>query len=100
MLVGRGWSAGGRRAVQTGVAIKTKNIHVIAVISSLSLAYQERHISTTMPLKEIMVVLDNAPCHTDAEDVFDESKMAVKRFLAHQRAAILRVPDGTTITEH
>ncbi|POM65217.1 Hypothetical protein PHPALM_19104 [Phytophthora palmivora] len=86
-----------------------------------------RHISTTMPLDEVVVVLDNAPCHTDAEDVFDEEefedaevlklrpyspmlnpienvfsvyKSAVKRFLARQRPAILRVPDGKTITEH
>ncbi|KAG2790812.1 hypothetical protein PC116_g21759 [Phytophthora cactorum] len=38
---GRGWSARGRRAIQNGVASKGKNIHVIAVISSTSLAYQE-----------------------------------------------------------
>ncbi|KAG3114664.1 hypothetical protein PI125_g6212 [Phytophthora idaei] len=38
---GRGWSARGRRAVQNGVASKGKNIHVIAVISSTGLAYQE-----------------------------------------------------------
>ncbi|POM62251.1 hypothetical protein PHPALM_28616 [Phytophthora palmivora] len=63
-----------------------------------------------MPLDEVVVVLDIAPCHTDAEDGFDEEefedaeilklKPAVKRFLARQRPAILRVPDGTTITEH
>ncbi|POM69810.1 Hypothetical protein PHPALM_13877 [Phytophthora palmivora] len=33
--------ARGRRAVQTGVASKGKNIHVIAVISSSGLAYHE-----------------------------------------------------------
>ncbi|POM73403.1 Hypothetical protein PHPALM_9751 [Phytophthora palmivora] len=73
--------------------VKGKNIHVIAVISSSGLANQEsqfgsftadlanefirrflRHISTTMPLDEVVVVLDNAPCHTDAEDVFDEEE--------------------------
>ncbi|POM75866.1 Hypothetical protein PHPALM_6970 [Phytophthora palmivora] len=141
-----GWSARWCRAVQTGVASKGKSIHVIAVISSSGLAYQEsqfgsntadlanefirrflRHISTTNPLDEVVVVLDIAPCHTDAEDVFDEEefedaevlklgsyspmlnpienvfsvyKSAVKRFLGRQRPAILRVPDGTTITEH
>ncbi|POM67189.1 Hypothetical protein PHPALM_16855 [Phytophthora palmivora] len=110
--------------VQTGVASKGKNINVIAVISSSGLAYQE---SQFVPLDEVVVVLDNAPCHTDAEDVFDEEefedaevlilgpyspmlnpienvfsvyKSAVKRFLARQRPAILRVPDGTTIAEH
>ncbi|POM80729.1 Hypothetical protein PHPALM_1399 [Phytophthora palmivora] len=81
------------RAVQIDVASKGKNIHVIAVISSSGLAYQEsqfssitadlanefirrflRHISTTMPLDEVVVVLDIAPCHTDVEDVFDEEE--------------------------
>ncbi|POM74369.1 Hypothetical protein PHPALM_8682 [Phytophthora palmivora] len=117
-----------------------------AIAELYSLAYQEsqfgsitvdlanefirrflRHISTTMPLDEVVVVLDIAPCHTDAEDVFDEEefedaevlklgpyspisvpienvfsvyKSVIKRFLARQRPAILRVPDGTTITEH
>ncbi|POM62636.1 hypothetical protein PHPALM_28179 [Phytophthora palmivora] len=74
----------------TGVASKGKNIHVIAVISSSGLANQEsefgsftadlanefircflRHISTTIPLDE---VVDNALCHADAEDVFDEEE--------------------------
>ncbi|KAG3109715.1 hypothetical protein PI124_g5825 [Phytophthora idaei] len=143
---GRGWSARGRRAVQNGVASKGKNIHVIAVISSTGLAYQEsqfgsftaelanefirrflRHIRTTTSLDEVVVVLDNAPCHTSAKDVFEEEefqdaeilklgpyspmlnpienvfsayKSAVKRFLARQRPAILRVPEDTTISEH
>ncbi|POM68149.1 Hypothetical protein PHPALM_15726, partial [Phytophthora palmivora] len=106
---------------------KGKDIHVIAVISSSGLAYQEsqfgsftadlanefirrflRHISTTMPSDEVVIEVDNAPCHTDAEDVFDEEefedaevlnpienvfsvyKSAVKRFLARQCPAILR----------
>ncbi|KAG2790396.1 hypothetical protein PC129_g6866 [Phytophthora cactorum] len=38
---GRGWSRRGQRAVQTSVASKGKNIHVIAVISSTGVAYQE-----------------------------------------------------------
>ncbi|KAE9307099.1 hypothetical protein PR003_g21081 [Phytophthora rubi] len=143
---GRGWSKRGRRAVQTSVTSKGKNIHVIAVISSTGLAYQEsqfgsltfdlanefirrflRHIQATTPLNEIVLVLDNAPCHTNAKDVFDEEefagaevlklgpyspmlnpienvfsvyKNAVKRFLARQRPSILRVPEGVTITEH
>ncbi|KAG2774441.1 hypothetical protein PC116_g2870 [Phytophthora cactorum] len=90
---GRGWSARGRPAVQNGVASKGKNIHVIAVISSTGLAYQEsqfgsftaelanefirrflRHIGTTTPLDEVVVVLDNAPCHTSAKDVFEEEE--------------------------
>ncbi|KAI9993877.1 hypothetical protein PInf_016398 [Phytophthora infestans] len=77
---GRGWSAKGRRAVQTSVASKGKNIHVIAVIASTGLAYQGshfgsltsdlpnefirrflRHIRLSTPLDEIVLVLDNAP---------------------------------------
>ncbi|POM74305.1 Hypothetical protein PHPALM_8761 [Phytophthora palmivora] len=70
-----------------------------------------------MPLDEVVVVLDNARCHTNAEDVFDEEVFGdadvlklgpytpmlnhiANRFLARQRPAILRVPDGTRITEH
>uniref|UniRef100_H3GWH0 Tc1-like transposase DDE domain-containing protein n=1 Tax=Phytophthora ramorum TaxID=164328 RepID=H3GWH0_PHYRM len=86
-----------------------------------------RRIKTSTPLDEVVLVLDNAPCHTNAKDVFAEEefqdaemlklgpyspmlnpienvfsvyKSAVKRFLARQRPGILRVPDGTTITEH
>ncbi|GMF12595.1 unnamed protein product [Phytophthora lilii] len=143
---GRGWSRRGQRASQAGAASKGKNIHVIAVISSTGLAYQEsqfgsftadlanefirrflRHIQASTPLNELVLVLDNAPCHSSAKDVFEEQefqdaellrlgpyspmlnpienvfsvyKSAVKRFLARQRPAILRVPDGVTITEH
>ncbi|KAL4140230.1 hypothetical protein PRNP1_014515 [Phytophthora ramorum] len=71
---GRGWSnwGGGQRAVQTGVASKGKNIHIIATISSTGLANQEsqfdsltaeladefirrflRHIKTSTPLGEV-----------------------------------------------
>ncbi|KAG2778094.1 hypothetical protein PC129_g17754 [Phytophthora cactorum] len=145
-LRGRGWGVRGRRAVQNGVASKGKNIHVIAMISSTGLAYQEsqfgsftaelanefirhflRHIRTTTSLDEIVVVLDNAPCHTSTKDVFEKEefqdaemlklgpyfttlnpienvfsayKSAVKRFLTRQRPAILRVPENTTIIEH
>ncbi|KAG6948673.1 hypothetical protein JG687_00015329, partial [Phytophthora cactorum] len=86
-----------------------------------------RHIRTTTSLDEIVVVLDNAPCHTSTKDVFEEEefqdaemlklgpyfttlnpienvfsayKSAVKRFLTRQRPAILRVPENTTIIEH
>ncbi|KAE8907420.1 hypothetical protein PF005_g2451 [Phytophthora fragariae] len=86
-----------------------------------------RHIQATTPLNEIVLVLDNAPCHTKAEDVFDEEqfegaevlklgsyspmlnpignafsvyKSAVKSFLARQRPAILRVPEAVTIRVH
>ncbi|KAG3074348.1 hypothetical protein PI124_g20601 [Phytophthora idaei] len=83
-----------------------------------------RHIRTTPSLDEVVVVLDNAPCHTSANDVFEEEefqdadmlklgpyspmlnpienayKSAVKRYLARQRPAILHVPEDTTITEH
>ncbi|EGZ23185.1 hypothetical protein PHYSODRAFT_478459, partial [Phytophthora sojae] len=86
-----------------------------------------RHIRSTTPLDEVVLVLDNAPSHTSAKDVFEEAKYvgadmlkiepyssmlnpienvfslyksAVKRFLARQRPNILRVPERTTITEH
>ncbi|KAG6612557.1 Replication protein A 70 kDa DNA-binding subunit [Phytophthora cinnamomi] len=143
---GRGWSKRGQRAVQTSVASKGKNIHVIAVISSTGVAYHEsqfgsftaelsnefirrflRHIGASTPLAEVVLVLDITPCHTSSKDVFEEEgfaaagmlklgpyspmlnpienvfsvyKSAVKHFLARQRPAILRAPEGTTITEH
>ncbi|GMF17040.1 unnamed protein product [Phytophthora fragariaefolia] len=142
----REWIARGKRVVQAGVASKSKNIHAIAVISSIGVAYQEsqfgpltaelanefirrflRHIRSSMPLSEVALVLGNAPCHTSAKDVFEEEefkdavplklrpyspmlnpienvfyvyKSAVKRFLARQCPAILRVHDRVTITEH
>lgn len=74
-----------------------------------------------------MLVVDNAPCHTRAEEVFGERsfvgaellrvgpyspmlnpienvfsayKASFKRFLAHQRRVIMREPRDRTITEH
>ncbi|POM80622.1 Hypothetical protein PHPALM_1519, partial [Phytophthora palmivora] len=98
--------------------------HVGAVPSGLT--YQESQFSSfTGDLANEFI--RRFLCHTDAEDVFDEEefedaevlklgpyspklnpienvfsvyKSAVKQFLARQRPAILRVPDGTTITEH
>ncbi|KAG3108903.1 hypothetical protein PI124_g11882 [Phytophthora idaei] len=86
-----------------------------------------RHIRTTTSLDEVVVVLDNAPCHISAKDVFEEEefqdaemlklgpyspmlnpienvfsayKSVGKCFLAQQRPVILRVPEDTIITEH
>ncbi|EGZ27925.1 hypothetical protein PHYSODRAFT_308923 [Phytophthora sojae] len=79
------------------------------------------------PLSNVVVVLDNAPCHTNVEDVFEEAeiagaeclrfgpyppmlngienvlsmcKAAVKRYMAANRSSILSVPEGTPITAH
>ncbi|KAG3114661.1 hypothetical protein PI125_g6211 [Phytophthora idaei] len=41
-----------------------------------------------------------SPMLNPIENVFSAYKSAVKRFLARQRPAILRVPEDTTITEH
>ncbi|GMF53398.1 unnamed protein product [Phytophthora fragariaefolia] len=41
-----------------------------------------------------------SPMLNPIENVFSVYKSAVKRFLARRRPAILRVPDGVTITEH
>ncbi|GMF43774.1 unnamed protein product [Phytophthora fragariaefolia] len=72
----RGWSARGKRSVQAGVASKGKKIYVVAVISSIGLAYQEAqfgsftaemanefirrflgHIWSSMSLSEVALVL-------------------------------------------
>ncbi|KAG4045074.1 hypothetical protein PC123_g19512 [Phytophthora cactorum] len=125
---GRGWSARGRRAVQNGVASKGVTVQLVhGRIANEFIRHFLRYIRTTTSLDEVVVVLDNAPCHTSAKDVFEEEefhdaemlklgpyspmlnhienvfsayKSAVKRFLARQRPAILRVPEDTTITEH
>jgi transposase len=83
--------------------------------------------ATRTSLDNVVVVLDNAPCHNRAEEVFEEDefagveclrlgpyssmlngienafsvyKAAVKRYMAANRQRILDVPQGTTITAH
>lgn len=97
---GSGWSARGQRAVQTNVASKGKNVHVIAVISSTGVAYHESRfgsfdavacnefvrralarISETTPLNEVAFVVDNAPCHAKVEAVFAEQPYSSAQLL-------------------
>ncbi|KAE8882933.1 hypothetical protein PF005_g25479 [Phytophthora fragariae] len=142
----RGRSLKGKRAVDKNTASKGSNIHVIACISEDGLEYSEKrfgsftsekcnefmrrllaHIATSTSLDNVVIVVDNAPCHTDVEDVFDEAEFAeakllrlgpyspmfnpiencfsafksmVKRFLARHRQAILQVPPHRTIRDH
>ncbi|EGZ26897.1 hypothetical protein PHYSODRAFT_473553 [Phytophthora sojae] len=112
-----GWSKAGQRAVDTNTS-EAANETVRAML---------RDQATRGPLGNIVVVLDNAPCHTNVEDVFEEPefaeaeclrlgpyspmlngienvfsvyKAAVKRYMAANRSRILSVPEGTTITAH
>ncbi|EGZ24120.1 hypothetical protein PHYSODRAFT_311228 [Phytophthora sojae] len=119
----KGWSRRGHRAGQTSVASKGKNIHVIAVISSTGVTYQEsqfdsftselanefirrflRHIHVFEEPEsagtEMLKLGPYSPMLNPIENVLSVYKSVVKRFLARQRPAILRVPEGTTITEH
>ncbi|GMF40489.1 unnamed protein product [Phytophthora fragariaefolia] len=134
----RGRNLKGKLAVDKKTASKGSNSHVITCISENGLAYSEkrfgsftsencnefmrrllRHISFTIPLDNIVILTDNAPCHANVEDVFEEEafsdakllrlgpyspmlnpiencfstfKSMVKRFLAHHRQTILEVP--------
>ncbi|GMF51851.1 unnamed protein product [Phytophthora fragariaefolia] len=142
----RGRSLKGKRAVDKNTASKGSNIHVIGCIIENGLAYSEkrfgsftsekcnefmrrllRHISLTTPLDNVVSVADNAPCHANVEDVFEEEafsdakllrlgpyspmlnpiencfstfKSMVKRFLARHRQTILDFPPYRTIKEH
>ncbi|EGZ07061.1 hypothetical protein PHYSODRAFT_341220 [Phytophthora sojae] len=137
-LLQYGWSKAGRRAVDMGTSSKSKNIHVIACISRDGVEYHEGRFGSfdseaaneTLregPLSNVIVVLDNAPCHMNVEDVCEEAefagaeclrlgpyspmlngienvfsvyKAAVKRYMAANRSSILSVPEGTKIAVH
>jgi transposase len=141
-----GWSKAGTRAVDLNTTSKERNIHVIATISREGVEYHEgrfgsfdngaandyvlamlRDQATRGPLSNVVVVVDNAPCHSRIEEVFDEAafagaeclrlgpyspmlngienvfsayKAAVKRYMTANRASILNVPEHTTIVDH
>jgi hypothetical protein len=135
--------------VDLNTSSKGRNIHVIACISREGVEYSEgrfgsfkweaandfiramlRDQATRTSLDNVVVVLDNAPCHNRAEEVFEEDefagveclrlgpyspmlngienvfsvyKAAVKHAamdMAANRQRILDVPQGTTITAH
>ncbi|KAE8879410.1 hypothetical protein PF003_g36477 [Phytophthora fragariae] len=90
-----GWSKAGTRAVDFNTSSKGRNIHVIATISREGVEYHEgrfgsfdnaaaneyvramlRDQATREPLSNVVVVVDNAPCHSRIEDVFDEAEFA------------------------
>ncbi|OWZ18236.1 LOW QUALITY PROTEIN: hypothetical protein PHMEG_0007703 [Phytophthora megakarya] len=138
-----GRSLKGKRAVNKNMASKGYNIHVIACISENVLAEEvcffrlgevQRVYTTstdaykkTTPLGNVVLVADNAPCHSSIEEVFEEDAFAdaeflrlgpyspmlnpiencfstfksmVKRFLARHRPGILQVPPHRTIKAH
>ncbi|KAG4044437.1 hypothetical protein PC123_g20123 [Phytophthora cactorum] len=144
----RGRSLRGRRAVKKLFAGGGQNMHVIACISENGLVHYEtkfgsnRHANTNdfirallrrirdsseHTLADMVLVIDNAPCHCRAESVFEEGKFldatllrlgpyspmlnpienvfsmfkaSVKAFLREQRRAILSVPNGVTMKYH
>ncbi|OWZ04579.1 hypothetical protein PHMEG_00023495 [Phytophthora megakarya] len=144
--ISRNYGCSKQRAVDMNASSKGQNIHVIGCISRDGVEYHEgrfgsfnseaanetvrvmvRDQATRGPLDKIVVVLDNAPCHTNVEDVFNEPefvgaeclrlgpyspmlngienvfsvyKAAVKRYMSANRDNILNVPQGTTISAH
>ncbi|GMF24828.1 unnamed protein product [Phytophthora fragariaefolia] len=90
-----GWSSAGQRAMGMNTSSKGKYIHVIACISRDGVEYHEgrfgsfdsevangtvlvmmRDQATRGHLSIAVVILDNAPCHTNVEGVFDELEFA------------------------
>ncbi|KAG4054603.1 hypothetical protein PC123_g10270 [Phytophthora cactorum] len=144
----RGRSLRGRRAVKKVFAGGGQNMHVIACISENRLVYYEtkfgsnRHANVNdfirsllrtirdepeRTLADVVLVLDNAPCHCRAESVFEateflDAKMlrlgqyspmlnpienvfssftaSVKAFMRESRRNILTVPEGVTMKDH
>ncbi|KAJ8542610.1 hypothetical protein ON010_g12200 [Phytophthora cinnamomi] len=138
----------GRRAFKKVFAGGGQNMHVFACISEHGLVYYEtrfgsnrfsntndfirnvlRHVrdASEIRLDNVVLVLDNAPCHCRAEVVFEETefldatllrlgpyspmlnpienvfstfKSAVKAFMRERRLEILRVPEGVTMKDH
>lgn len=98
----QGRSPKGQRCVQEKVASGGKNMHVTACISEGGLVYYENqfgsnrapdvneflsnmlrvvHDEQRQPLNRVIVVLDNAPCHTDVESVFEQGEFAASDVL-------------------
>ncbi|KAE9219708.1 hypothetical protein PF005_g7755 [Phytophthora fragariae] len=106
----RGRSLKGKRAVKKVFAGGGQNMHVIACISEHALVYFEtrfgsnrytntndfvrgllRHVAQQgeISLSDVVLVLDNAPCHCRAE-----------AFMRERRLDILAVPEGVTMKDH
>ncbi|ETN10704.1 hypothetical protein PPTG_09800 [Phytophthora nicotianae INRA-310] len=142
----QGWSVQGTRAVDLNTYSKGSNIHVIACISRDGIEFSEGRFRSSKweaandfirrmlsclagreALDNVVVMVDNAPCHSRAEEVFDEEefasveclrlgpyspmlngvedvfsvfKAAVKRYMAANRRNILEVPESSTIAAH
>jgi hypothetical protein len=79
---------------------KGSNIPVVACISENGLEYSEKwfgaftsekcnefichllgHIARTNPLENVVIAVDNAPYHTNVEDVFDETEFTEAKLL-------------------
>ncbi|KAE8884728.1 hypothetical protein PF005_g9278 [Phytophthora fragariae] len=88
------------RAVDKNTASKGPNIHVIPCIAEEGLEYSERrfgsftpekcnefmhrlldHIATTTSLDNVVIVVDNVPCHKNVEDIFDEVEFAEAKLM-------------------
>ncbi|KAE8977496.1 hypothetical protein PR002_g24999 [Phytophthora rubi] len=109
----RGRSIRGRRAVKKVLASGGQNLQVIACIGkggvvryetklgSNKYQHSNEFIRNTLrkfaDVSNVVVVLDNAPCHARAEQMF---KSAVKDFMTERRAEIIAVPPGTTMKAH
>lgn len=143
----RGRSRVGERCIEQRVASGGSNRHLSACISASGLIYYETRfganraenvcdfIATVLctirdsdhaPLHKTVLVLDNTPCHTDVESVFDREEFAGARLLrlgyspqlnpiesvfsvlkfkikanfAREIANMQSVPVGTTMTAH
>ncbi|EGZ05750.1 hypothetical protein PHYSODRAFT_532654 [Phytophthora sojae] len=144
----RGCSLKGKRAVKKVFAGGGQNTHVISCISEHGLVYFEtrfgsnryantnelirsllRHVAQhgEIALSDVVLVLDNAPCHCRAEEVFGEAefepatllrlgpyspmlnpienvfstfKSLVKAYMRERRLDILVVPEGVTMKDY
>ncbi|KAG6572612.1 Replication protein A 70 kDa DNA-binding subunit [Phytophthora cinnamomi] len=139
----RGRSIRGRRAVKKVLAGGGQNLQVIACVGKGGVIHYETKLGsnkyhhsndfirntlrTLADVSKVVVGLDNAPCHTRAEAVFEEPafaaatllrlgpysptlnpienvfsavKSAVKDFTTEHRVKILAVSPGTTMKAH
>ncbi|KAE9048820.1 hypothetical protein PR001_g3686 [Phytophthora rubi] len=139
----RGRSLRGRRAVKKVLAGGGQNLHVIACIGKGGVVHYETKLGSNKyqhsnefirntlrkfaDVSNVVVVLDNAPCHARAEavlaeaefaaatllrlgpyshmlnpieNVFSAFKSAVKDFMTERRAEIIAVPPGITMKAH
>ncbi|KAE9040176.1 hypothetical protein PR002_g5081 [Phytophthora rubi] len=120
----RGRSLMGKRAVKKVFAGGGQNMHVIACISEHALVYFEtrfgsnrytntndfvrgllRHVAQQgeISLSDVVLVLDNAPCHcrnTASFGSVSTFKASVKAFMRERRLDILAVPEGVKMKDH